>query len=105
MAISYHNIDGSTATQVELIAVEQGVEQVNSIMITNKASATATISLFLQDDPASGSTSTYRFFVNFSLPIATTLILDDKNILSFDNGVYGLYIRCGSSDELDVIIG
>ena len=58
-----------------------------------------------EDDPASGSTSTYRFFVNFSLPIATTLILDDKNILSFDNGVYGLYIRCGSSDELDVIIG
>ena len=62
MAFSrFHNITGSTGVDVQLLAAGDGASSVKSIMLTNiHATADATVTLFIQDDPLSGTTSTYN---------------------------------------------
>ena len=57
----YYNIIGSTGVTVELIAPSVDAN-VASVLLTNvHATADATVTLFIQDDPESGTTSTYNF--------------------------------------------
>mgnify|MGYP003119110621 CR=1 FL=1 len=109
MAISYHNIAGSSGLSQELIAPQSNVTQINSIYITNTHdSDAAEFSLFLQDDPESGddaSTNTYYLIKKLSIPAQSSLTLENKHILSFDNNIYGLYITVASGDTIDIIIG
>jgi len=103
----YHNVTGSTGVDVELIAPNENVGAIRSIMITNThATADATVSLFIQDDPTAAAASTFYIISTIAIPSDTSLLLDNNTVLSFDNSSdgYGLYLTVGSSDTLDVMI-
>ena len=103
----YHNITGSTGVDIELIEPGTKVVGIKSIVITNThATADATVSLFIQNDPTAASASTFYILSTVAIPSDTSLLLDNSTVLSFDNSSdgYGLYLTVGSSDTLDVMI-
>ena len=103
----YHNITGSTGVSVELLAPGDNRNSIKSILLANiHATADATVSLFIQNDPDTGTTSTFYFLSTVAIPSDTSLLLDNSSMLSFDNSSegYGLYITVGSSDTVDVSI-
>ena len=103
----YHNITGSTGINIELIAPGEKAGVIRSIMITNThATADATVSLFIQDDPTAATASTFYILSTVAIPSDTSLLLDNSTVLSFDNSSngYGLYLTVGGSDTLDVMI-
>ena len=101
----YHNITGSSGVDVELIAPESGVGSIQSILITNThATADATVTLFIEDDPTAAAASIFKMLSTVAIPADTSLLLDDSSMISFNNNTYGLYITVGSSDTLDVMI-
>ena len=104
---AYHNITGSSGVDIELIAPGENVNQINTIVIANThATADATITLFIENDPTAAAASTFYIISTIAIPSDTSLLLDDDTILSFDNSSngYGLYLTVGSSDTLDVMI-
>jgi len=103
----YHNITGSTGVDIELIAPGEIVGAIRSIMITNThVTVDATVSLFIQNDPTAATASTFHIISTIAIPSDTSLLLDNSSVLSFDNSSngYGLYLKVGSSDTLDVLI-
>jgi len=103
----YHNIDGSDGVDVELIAPGENVGAIKSIMITNThATADASVTLFLENDPTAAAASIFKILSTVAIPSDTSLLLDNSSVLSFDNSSdgYGLYLTVGSSDTLDVMI-
>jgi hypothetical protein len=103
----YHNIDGSNGVDVELIAPGENVGAIKSIMITNThATADATVTLFIENDPTAAAASIFKILSTVAIPSDTSLLLDNNTVLSFDNSSdgYGLYLTVGSSDTLDVMI-
>ena len=101
----YHNIDGSNGVDVELIAPVSGVGSINSILLTNThATAYATVTLFLEDDPTAVAASIFKILSTVAIPADTSLLLDNSSMFSFNNNTYGLYMTVGSSDTLDVLI-
>ena len=105
---AYHNITGSTGVNVELLAPGDEANDIKSILIANThATADATVSLFIQDDPTAAATSTFYILSTVAIPSDTSLLLDNKSMLSFDNSSavgYGLYLTVGATDTLDVMI-
>ena len=105
---AYHNITGSTGVDIELIEPGTKVSGIKSIVITNThITADATVSLFIQNDPASAAPSTFYILSTVAIPSDTTLILDNSSVLSFNNSSrtsYGLYLTVGGTDTLDVMI-
>ena len=100
----FYNITGSTGITVELISPTEDNTNIKSILLTNvHATADATVTVFIQDDPASGTTSTYNILSTVAIPSDTALLLDNPSMFRFDD-FYGLYITVGSSDTVDVII-
>ena len=100
----FYNITGSTGVTVELISPTADNNNIKSILLTNvHATADATVTLFIQDDPASGTTSTYNILSTVAIPSDTALFLDNPSMFRFDD-FYGLYITVGSSDTVDIII-
>ena len=100
----FYNITGSTGVTVELISPTEDNTNIKSILLTNvHATADATVTLFIQDDPASDTTSTYNILSTVAIPSDTALLLDNPSMFRFDD-FYGLYITVGSSDTVDVII-
>ena len=105
----YFNIVGSTSVTVELIAPNE-VNDILSILLTNvHATADATVTLFIQNDPESngGTTNTFKLLSTVAIPSDTALLLDNQSMLNFNNSgdnSFGLYITVGSSDTLDVFI-
>ena len=100
----FYNITGSTGITVELISPTEDNNNIKSILLTNvHATADATVTVFIQDDPTSGATSTYNILSTVAIPSDTALLLDNPSMFRFDN-FYGLYITVGSSDTVDVII-
>ena len=100
----FHNITGSTGVTVELISPIERNTGVKSILLTNiHATADATVTLFIQDDPVSGTTSTYNIISTIAIPSDTSLLLDNPSMFTFED-YYGLYITVGSSDTVDVMI-
>ena len=100
----FYNITGSTGVTVELVSPTETNTGIKSILLTNvHATATATVTLFIQDDPISGATSTYNIISTIAIPSDTALLLDESSIFRFDEK-YGLYITVGSSDTVDVFI-
>ena len=104
----YHNIVGSTATVTSLIPIGSKSPPIKSIVITNTrdSDTDATVSLFLQNDPDTGASSTFEMLHKVLIPRQTSLLLDESSMLSFDNSAkgFGLQLQCGSSDTLDVLI-
>jgi len=104
---AYHNITGSTGVDVELIAPGENIGTIKSIVIANThATADATVTLFIEDDPTAAAASVFKILSTVAIPSDTSLILDNSSVLSFDNSNagYGLYLTVGSSDTLDVMI-
>ena len=110
MAITrYHNITGSTGVTTTLLSSNEIPSKIFSILITNiHSSNAATVTLFIQDDPAAAAASTFYIISTVAIPSDSTLILDNPSVLSFNNSNptegYGLYLTVGSSDTLDVMI-
>ena len=103
----YHNITGSTGVDVELLKPGDGASNIKSILITNiHATADATVSLFIQDNPTAAAASTFYMLSTVAIPPDTSLLLDNNSMLSFNNNTngYGLYMTVGSSDTLNVLI-
>jgi len=103
----YHNILGATARDNELVAIgDISRRAVKAIQITNiDASAAATVGLYLYKD-STDTTKDETIFIlhDVVMPYTTSILLDDPNILKFDNSNYSLRIEVGASDEIDVII-
>ena len=100
----FYNITGSTGVTVELIAPTKTNAGIQSILLTNvHSSVDATATLFIQDDPVSGSTSTYNIIHKILIPPGSSLLLDEPSMFRF-NEKFGLYITVGSSDTVDVFI-
>ena len=101
----YHNINGSNGVDIELIALGTNINEIKSILITNThATADATVTLFIEDNPTAAAASIFKILNTVAIPADTSLILDNSSIISFDNSIYSLYITVGSSDTLDVMI-
>ena len=101
----YHNVTGSTGVDVELIAPNSGVSDIKSILITNThASAAATVTLFIEDDPTAAAASIYKILSLYVIARNDYLLLDNESMINFDNNTYGLYVTVGSSDTLDIMI-
>ena len=100
----FYNITGSTCVTVELISPAEDNGGIKSILLTNvHATADATVTLFIQDDPVSGTTKTYNILSTVAIPSDTVLLLDNPSMFSFED-FYGLYITVGSSDTVDIMI-
>ena len=103
----YHNITGSTGVDIELIATGEGVNNIRSIIIVNTHdTADAEVSLFIQNNPTAEASSTFHIMHTVAIPADTSLLLGREDIPSFNNSKngYGLYLKVGSSDTLDVMI-
>ena len=99
----YYNIVGSSSVTTELISPSVNTN-VGSLTVCNThASNSASITLFIQNDPTSGTTNTYNIVKAVVLPAKTTLLFDNKDLFNYNNS-YDLYITVGSSDTVDVII-
>ena len=105
----FYNVKGSSVSggkvTTELVAPntdESGT--IASLLLVNvHDSADAIVTLFVQDDPASGVTSTYELTHNVAIPPGVSLILDNLSMFKFTNR-FGLYITVGANDLVDVIV-
>jgi len=99
----YYNIAGSSSVTTELISPNIN-RSVSSLTVCNThASNSASITLFIQNNPTSGTTNTYNIVKAVVLPAKTTLLFDNEDLFNY-NSQYGLYITVGSSDTVDVVI-
>ena len=99
----FYNVTGSTGVTTELTAPGSG-GGIKSILLTNvHASNDATVTLFIQYVPISGTTLTYNIIHTIAIPADSSLFLDDSSMFRFDEK-YGLYITVGASDTVDVIV-
>jgi len=103
---AYHNVNGANGVDVELLAPGDNANNIKSILFTNTDNASITLSLFIQDEPSDGVTGTFYLIHTLSIPQNVSLLIDDKDLLRFDNTTsgYGLYVTVGSGDVMDVII-
>ena len=99
----FYNVTGSTGITVELIKPAEDVDVKFMSLANVHATAEATVSVFVQDDPSSGTTSTYKIISTVAIPSDTSLFLNDPAMFKFDES-FGLYITVGSSDTVDVMI-
>ena len=100
----FYNITGSTGVTVELVSPTESTGSVGSVLLTNlHDSNDATISLFIEDDPVSGATSTYNLIYNVLVPPQSSLLVTEFSTFRFPEE-YGLYITVGGSDIVDVAI-
>lgn len=103
----FHNITGSTGTQVELLSPGDSVVSIKSLTAVNKSTTTdATVSFYIQDNPSSGSSSVFYITSNLVIPPNATLVLEEGDVANFNNsaGGFGLYIGVGASDTVDVLL-
>ena len=108
MAITrFHNIAGSAGVDTELLAPGDNAGKLKSIIVANThASNDATISVYIQDNPSGGSSSTFYLAKTVAVPSDTSIVFEEDNIPFFSNSIsgHGLYITVGSSDTVDVLL-
>ena len=100
-----HNISSATdGEEVELIAAGDNASNLKSILLTNVDTAAITVDLYIYD----GSTNTkYHLLFGTSLPVGASLLLDNSDMLAFNNNTNGfsLNLKLGSaSDLINVLI-
>tara|TARA_R110002020_G_scaffold336371_1_gene551569 strand:+ start:343 stop:669 length:327 start_codon:yes stop_codon:yes gene_type:complete len=100
-----HNISSATDGQeVELIAVGDNANNIKSILLTNVDTAAITVDLYIYD---SSTDTRYHLLFGTSLPVGASLLLDNSNMLAFNNTLSGfsLNLKLGStSDLINVLI-
>ena len=100
-----HNINSATdGDEIELVAVGENASNIKSILLTNVDTAAITVDLYIYD----GSTNTkYHLLFGTSLPVGASLLLDNSDMLAFNNNTNGfsLNLKLGSaSDLINVLI-
>ena len=105
---TFYNIKGASVSggkeTTELLKPNADRSSISSIMLTNvHATADATVTLFIQDSPASSAANTYNIIHTIAIPADSSLLLDNASIFRFSDN-YGLYITVAASDTVDVII-
>jgi hypothetical protein len=104
----FYNITGSTGVTVELLKPNESVYIAKKIILTNvHASADATVTLFIENDPddTEGQASqTYNIIHTVAIPADSSLLLDEDFLFEIPND-FGLYITVGATDTVDVILG
>tara|TARA_R100000655_G_scaffold101193_1_gene146111 strand:- start:380 stop:694 length:315 start_codon:yes stop_codon:yes gene_type:complete len=97
----YHNILGATSVSQTLIPAGERINRIKSISLANVHTANATVSLSLTK-----SGTTFYLIKSLVIPTGSTLILDDSDLISFNNNSqeFSLTITVGSSDKVDVKI-
>tara|TARA_R110000744_G_scaffold13826_1_gene39935 strand:- start:280 stop:606 length:327 start_codon:yes stop_codon:yes gene_type:complete len=104
--VPYHNITGSTGVTNTLIQRGSKSGAIKSILITNiHATNDATVTLFLQSDPTTGATETFNLLFTTPIPVAMSLLLEERDGIAFNNSTFGLFITVGGADTVDVLIG
>jgi len=99
----FYNITGSTGVTVELIA-PNAPNDIKSVLLTNvHATADATITLFIEDDPSTRKYKRYNIIHTIAVPADSSLFLDNPSMFMFGNE-FGLYVTVGSSDTVDIIV-
>ena len=102
MASIYHNVTGSTGTDVELIAAGANVGQIGSITNTSTSvEASAGLKLYRDSDG-----STFQMIAKVTIPVGVTLLIDDQALLRFDNSRrgFGLFAFVASDTVCDILI-
>ena len=103
----FYNVKGSSVVggkKTTELTAPNGEYNTSSLLLVNvHDTADATVTLFIQDDPASGSTSTYELVHGVKIPSGVSLVLNDAGMFKFLDQ-YGLYISVGNSDLIDVIV-
>jgi hypothetical protein len=95
-----HSIDSSTDGQeVELIAVGDNANNIKSILLTNVDTAAITVDLYIYD---SSTDTRYHLLFGTSLPVGASLLLDNSDMLAFNNTLSGfsLNLKLGSTSDL-----
>tara|TARA_R100001015_G_C4623378_1_gene181158 strand:+ start:1462 stop:1797 length:336 start_codon:yes stop_codon:yes gene_type:complete len=105
----YYNLVGSTQQETEIIGVNDiTTETIKSVYLNNiHTSSAATIDLYIYK-PSTDTTAeeTYYILYNSSLSAKTSLELTSEfGLFNFNNSEYALFIKIGSSDTVDVLIG
>jgi len=106
MSIYYNvlgvSVTGGTSNTTELVSPTSEY-RISSLTISNVHSSNdATVTLFIQNDPTSGSTKTYNIIKSIAIPAKTTLLFDNPNMLKVPTD-YGLYVTVGDNDTVDII--
>lgn len=98
MATLLHNIT-TTLTQ-DLLTAGDGVNNAKSITIANvESSSDSVVSLFLNQKQ-----SDFYILKSVLIPVGSSLVLDEKDNISFNNGISGFSLRIQSTGDVDVII-
>ena len=103
----FYNVKGSSVVggkKTTELTAPNGEYNTSSLLLVNvHDTADATVTLFIQDDPISGATSTYELAHGVAIPSGVSLILDNMSMFRFSNQ-FGLYISVGNNDLIDVIV-
>jgi hypothetical protein len=103
--VPYHNITGSTGITTELIQVGSKSGAIKSILITNiHATNSATVTLFFQSNPTTGEPETFNLLFTTPIPVAMSLLLEEKDGISFNNNTFGLFVTVGGADTVDILM-
>ena len=79
------------------------VSNITSITISPAASLDVTFTLFIEDDPISGTSRRITILNSIDVPYGGALILNETSMFSFGEE-FGLYIKVGANDYIDLII-
>ena len=103
--VPYHNIVGSTGVTNTLVEPGSKSGALKTILITNiHATNSATVTLFLQSNPTSGSPETFNILFTTPIPVNMSLLLEERDGIAFNNSVFGLYVTVGGADTVDVLM-
>jgi hypothetical protein len=102
----FHN-GVATGVDIDLLNPGDNAGDISSILISNTHDTSdATISLFLQNAPASGASKSFFLIKNLVIPKGVSLLLDDSSMLSFNNSSstgFGLFATIGASDGTQLV--
>jgi|TARA_R110000744_G_scaffold4375_2_gene15903 hypothetical protein len=104
MAINrFFNITGSTGVTTELMAPFSG-GGIKSMLLANiHASANATVTIFIEDQPTTGTSNKFNIITAVTIPTGSSLVLEAADIPNIPDK-FGVYITVAASDTVDVII-
>ena len=89
---------------VELLAPLAQVNNIKSMLLTNiHASSDATVTVFIEDQPASGASNTFNIIHTIAIPVDSSLVLEGADIPAIPNN-FGTYVTVGASDTVDILI-
>ena len=103
----FYNVKGASVSgrkiTTELVAPNLEYN-VRSLLLTNvHDSVAATVTLFIQNDPTDTATNTYEIIHGVVIPVGAALAFEQPIIFKVPEA-YGLYIKVGSNDLIDVTV-